>query len=80
VSRTHRRAVRRPSVRPERVDRARGPDRPDATHPKLGIATKPRARHAAVALPDATSARARREGKAPVVVLATEGAGRGAGA
>ncbi len=46
--------------------------RSDSTHPDLFLETKLRAHHAAVALFDATRALAMKEGRVPVVALATK--------
>ena len=47
--------------------------RSDSLHPELYIETKGRARHTAVALWRDTAAKAKVEGKVPVVVLAEKG-------
>jgi hypothetical protein len=47
--------------------------RSDSTHPALYLETKLRQHHAAVALLDQVKGPARREGKTPVLALATKG-------
>jgi hypothetical protein len=47
--------------------------RSDSTHPTLFLETKLRTAHAAVALLDATRRLAKKEGKVPVVALASKG-------
>jgi hypothetical protein len=47
--------------------------RSDSTHPTLYVETKLRQHHAAVALLDGVKVLARREGRVPVVALATKG-------
>jgi hypothetical protein len=47
--------------------------RSDSTHPALYLETKLRQHHAAVALLDGVKGQARREGRVPVLCLATKG-------